>query len=111
MQKFKLFVGKSQKIPDGVKYYYYSASSQYILLYTAAEAVRGFLLVDENQVRLAPEEREWLFSCKVAENKKSLQEHEAAYREMLETYISFLENEVKTLKAGEMKNESRNARS
>jgi hypothetical protein len=89
-EKFNLFVGQVQEIPDKAKYYYFSAEAGYILVYAQAESLEGFVLVDENEVTLTYNERVWLASCKLQENTKAIKEPK--FLEMLEAFVADMEN-------------------
>ena len=96
MQKYSLYIGKFQKLPEEVKYSYYSPKSGYLLAYRDKE-IKGLKKVPvENETRLTSEEKVWLRQCKMTVAVKTHQDHEEEYAKQLNSFLDELEKELKS---------------
>lgn len=105
VKKYKLYAGKVQNVPENVKYSLVPSHCQYLLIYTDQEPLEKskFVEIDETNVKLNTQEREWLFQSKLYINAQHLKEREREYVDAFNNFFDVLEQELQKEKRIEAK--------
>lgn len=92
---FKLYIGAVQEIPPGVKYSYYNADDEYLLIYTSEKVGDSFVLVNETMfTEMTKQEKAWFMACKAEINALKMKENVDEYTDLLWQFADFLEKEL-----------------
>lgn len=96
VQKYKLYVGKVQIIPDDIKYSYVSGHNRYMLVYSDKEPEGKFTELPDKLLKdLTQAEKEWLLACKLEINAKFMKDNEQQSLGLIENFLDNLEKELK----------------
>ena len=95
--KYELYVGKLQNVPSEIKYSFYNADNEYILIYTDKKPTDGdFRIVPTDLLdQLSPSEKNWLGSVKLAINTEYIKQNSDKFRDILNDYAVELEKQLK----------------
>lgn len=104
VQKYKLYVGELQKIPEGTRFSFYNSAHKYFLIFSKEIPKGNFIEVTDNIIdtELNIEEQSWLFNCKttvmVEYMKNQMQDTSSALNDFANILDKELEKEVKQIK-------------
>lgn len=87
---YRIFKMGLSELPKGAKYFYYNSKRGYVLLLTQDE----LKLVEIEPKELSADEKKWLFECKKRINGEHLKSNEQEYSEMLEDFLTRLDQEL-----------------
>ena len=101
IEQYRLYVGRLQPIPEGVKYSFYSSKRGYLFLFTDKEPSEGFAAVEpKDYTELSMTERAWLNSCSTEVLLNDIKSMDAPERDMmaLEWFFEEAERRLKTMR-------------
>lgn len=103
MGKYFLYIGSFCRTNDMYSFY----NGKYMLIYTDQKAPDGFIKIPlEKEKNITPDERAWLLSCKMEINRKAMKEAEEEYADILNSFVTLLEEELQKAQKGVKKNEA-----
>lgn len=105
--EYKLYVGKLQELPEGVKYSYYNSSHEYILIYTdlKLDATKFYTVDDSLLCKLNSQERSWLQQAVVTVNAAYIRQNRNKVIDLLERLLDKYEEELKKEQANATRTE------
>lgn len=113
MEKYSLYVGKLQPLPNNSRFSYYNGNYGYLLVFTDQKPEGDFIEVTGEPLNaLSAAEREWLFSCKRTIAAEHLKKNEKTYLAMMQEFVKQFEEELKAEEkryAGEQTSKDGNA--
>ena len=97
-KKYRLFVGKTVEVPQGVVFSFYNQRHGYTLLYADQDSFPGYDAVpDEILGELSQEERVWLLRAKNKVMKQFAAEHNTEIADFMGRFLTFFEEELQKM--------------
>lgn len=111
LEKYRLYVGRLQPIPEDVEFSFYSSKRGYLFLFTKTELPDGFALLDlEHYNELSAEEKAWLESSYARIAYEWLKTHKPSDEEVLMNFLDDVEDRLKVLREELIKGKNQDER-
>ena len=108
MEKYKVFAGRLQAIPDGIEFSFYGERGRYMLVYAPKAPNDTFTEIPtEKEINLSDDERAWLSHCKNTVSMRFLAENKDVLFPTLETFIDRFREELENNRKELERNESK----
>ena len=105
--KYRLYAGRTTKVPEGVEYSLIPCGASYMLCFTDKPLKEPFREIPEG-TKLAEQEAKWLLGCKVEVNSRYMQDHKDEITEGFNALLTELEKSLAE-EQEKLKGEKKNA--
>ena len=111
LEKYKLYVGRLQPIPEDAEFSFYSSKRGYLFVFTKMEQPEGFPLLDNDHYdELSAEEKAWLESSYSRIAYEWLKTHKPNEEEVLMNFLDDVEDRLKAMREQLLKGNDENER-